>query len=156
MCRWNAKDDCLIGFCGPKSENHQCNSSYAITVGDGVCGYDNIVNAFQTNVIGHYARILLANPLHEKLPHLVLVAHSTCNKFDATFVRHQWTTLETLWKRHLADKVGPIIGHAFDGDSCRHKLMIEDYKSTHGVLCSRLVWMEYVNSKIRRRCLLVP
>ena len=133
MCRWNAKHDVLIGFCGPKGDSHQCISSCVITVGDGACGYKNIVNAFQTNVIGHYGRVLVANPLHEKLPRLVLVVHSTCNKFDATFVREQWTEVERLWRIHLTDKVGPIIGHASDGDSRRRKLMIQDYKGTHGV-----------------------
>ena len=76
----------VIGFDGYKSEDHACMTSCMIKVGEGKEGYDVIVNAFATRVIGGYVRRFVANPLHEALPCLVVVAHCTCNCFDALFV----------------------------------------------------------------------
>lgn len=67
---------------GNKQE-HQCQSNFLVIVGDGVAGYDIIVNYFKNNVIGHYAHVIIANPLHEKPPRLVVVSHPTCNRFNA-------------------------------------------------------------------------
>ncbi|KAL3680514.1 hypothetical protein R1sor_023470 [Riccia sorocarpa] len=36
------------------------------------------------------------------------------------------------WDEHCRDIVGPVIGHASDGDSRRRKLMLEDYNSCDG------------------------
>ncbi|MCO5555170.1 hypothetical protein L7F22_008713 [Adiantum nelumboides] len=125
--RWNAKDDTLIGFCGSKGENHQCCSNDIITIGEGSQGYEKIINAFQNHEIGNYARLLIVNRVHESLPRLALVVHCTCNHFDSIFIRAQWSHIERLWNSSLEDTIGPIIGHAIDGDSRRHKLMVEDY-----------------------------
>jgi len=43
------------------------------------------INYFKKNVIGHYAWVIIANPLHENLPHLVVVVHPICNRFNAIF-----------------------------------------------------------------------
>ena len=61
-----------------------------MTVGEGVAGYEIIIDSLNNCVIGHYARVIIANPLHEKLTHLVVVVHPTCNKFDANFFLQQW------------------------------------------------------------------
>lgn len=87
--RWVAKSDTLVGFCGNKEE-HQCQSYFLVTVSEGVVGYDIITYSCKNNVIVHYARVIIANPLHEKLPCLVVVAHPTCNRFNANFVCQQW------------------------------------------------------------------
>ena len=86
---WVEKSDTLVGFFG-KKEEHNCQSHLLVTVGGGAVGYDIITDSFKNCVIGHYARVIIANPLHEKLPHLVVVVHPTCNRFDANFVHQQW------------------------------------------------------------------
>ena len=58
-------------------------------VGEGAASYEIITDAFKNCVIGHYARVIIANPLHEKLSHLAMVFHPTCNRFDANFVHRQ-------------------------------------------------------------------
>ncbi|MCO5595094.1 hypothetical protein L7F22_049132 [Adiantum nelumboides] len=131
--RWNAKDDTLIGFCGDKGEHHHCSSNDIIVVGDGSQGYDKIVDTFQNHVVGSYARLLIVNPLHESLPRLALMVQATCNRFDSIFIKNQRNLLESLWNAKLKDAIEPIIGHASDGDSRWHKLMLDDYlgKSHH-------------------------
>jgi hypothetical protein len=34
---------------------------------------------------------------------------------------------EQLWDTHLRDALGPLVGHASDGDARRRKLQLEDY-----------------------------
>jgi hypothetical protein len=71
----------------------------------------------------------MVNPLHSKLPRLVLVVSCTCNCFDTCWVRLQWGRIDQLWRQHCEEHIGPIVGHASDGDSRRRQLMLEDYTS---------------------------
>ena len=80
-------------------------------------------------MIGHYAHVIIANHLHENIPHLVVVVHPTYNKFHANFVHQQWEKIEYLWKKHVEPFLGPIIGHSSNGDSRRRMLMLKDYYS---------------------------
>ena len=130
--RWVAKSDTLVGFCGNK-ENHQCQSHFLVTVGEGSADYDIITDTFKNSVIGHYACVIIANPLHENIPHLVMVVHPTCTKFDANFVAKQWEKIEFMWRKHVENCLGPIIGHSSDGDSRRRQFMLKAYSSTTGI-----------------------
>ncbi|MCO5547292.1 hypothetical protein L7F22_000739 [Adiantum nelumboides] len=38
-----------------------------------------------------------------------------------------WNLVETMWNAKFKETIGPIIGHASNGDSRRRKLMFEDY-----------------------------
>lgn len=98
-----------------------------IKVGDGEGGFKNIVDSFDNYVVGHQARCVMVNPLVAGFPRLCLLATGTCNKFDANWVRRQWNTLDEMWSTHCLEAVGPVLGHASDGDSRRRKLMLEDY-----------------------------
>ena len=102
-------------------------------VGEGIAGYEIIIDSFKNCVIGYCAHFIIDNPLHEKIPHLFLVFHPMCNKFDANFVHQQWEKLEDLWKKHVEHFLGPIIGHSSDGDSRRRMLMLKEYYSTAGI-----------------------
>ena len=124
--RWMPQIDKLLGFCRA-AENHKCQVGLEIPVGEGETGLNNIANAFEGNVIGHQARCLVVNPLHEGFPRLCLLVTITCNKFDATWVREQWNAVKKLWDTHCLQRVGPLLGHASDGDSRRRKLMLQDY-----------------------------
>lgn len=77
--------------------------------------------------------MLILNPLHPRLPRLVILIQLTCNRFDAVFVRKQWEKVRALWSIHLLNVVGPLIGHASDGDARRRKLMLEDFGATDGI-----------------------
>ncbi|MCO5606824.1 hypothetical protein L7F22_061015 [Adiantum nelumboides] len=79
--RWNPKDDTLVGFDGYKMENHERGTSSLIKVGAGKIGYDMIVKEFENHVIGGYARVFVANPLHEALPCLVLGKGHWCTPY---------------------------------------------------------------------------
>ena len=115
---WDHRFDTLVGFCGPKDE-HIYLSNYRELLGTSEEGYSKIVDAFRNNRVGAFARIVMVNPLHDSLPRLVLVVTCTCNCFDASWVRQQWDMIEKLWNKECKDIVGPILGHASDGDSRR-------------------------------------
>ena len=128
---WEQKSDTLAGFCGVK-ENHVCMSGFKPSVGSGDDGYNSIVDSFRNDRVGGFARVVMVNPLHQSLPRLVLVVNCTCNCFDAAWVRRQWGVIEKIWEDECKDIVGPIVGHASDGDSRRRQLMLEDYKAVEG------------------------
>ena len=65
------------------------------------------------------------SPAHGALPRYT--AQATCNKFDAAWVRQQWTQAERVWDEHMGG-VLTLIGHASDGDGRRRKLQLEDYR----------------------------
>jgi hypothetical protein len=109
-----------------------CLSTFKPVVDTGQMGYKNIVDAFQNYIIGSFVRVIVVNPLHEKLPRLVLVVSCTCNCFDAGWVKKQWMDIDKLWREHCEQSVGPIIGHASDGDSRRRQLMLADFTSIGG------------------------
>ena len=126
---YDQRFDSLAGFCGPK-ENHLCISNYKPIVGNGETGYNKIVDCFCSDRVAGFARVLMVSPLHEKLSKLVLCVSCTCNYFDSQWVKNQWSKINKLWEKHCKANVGPIIGHASDGDSRRHQLMLAEYKST--------------------------
>ena len=132
---WDHRWDTLEGFCGPR-DDHICVSNHKVVVGMGDSGYDNIVDSFRTNRVGAFARIIMVNPLHSSLPRLVLVVTCTCKCFDASWVSQQWQMIEELWRMECQSIVGPIIGHASDGDSRKRQLMLTDYKTLAGVRLS--------------------
>lgn len=102
-------------------------------VGDGAVGYEIIIDSFKNNVISHYTRVIIKNPLPERLPRLVVVVHPTYNRFNANFVYQHWEKVESMWKKHVENNLGPIVGHSLDGDSRRRQLMLKDYSSTSGL-----------------------
>ena len=83
---WEARTDTMLGFCGPK-ESHTCIADYKPKVGDGHEGYNKLMESFKLNKVGGFARVIVVNPLHEKLPRLVLAARCTCGSFDSAWVR---------------------------------------------------------------------
>ena len=77
---------------------------------------------------GGYCRAIMVNPLMRGLPKLAIMLQVTCNAFKAEHVRHQWRRIAALWNRSggLASILGPLVGHASDGDARREKLMLQD------------------------------
>ena len=91
-----------------------------------------MVDSFRKDKIGGFARVIVVNPLHDKLPHLVLAACCTCRCFDSGWIRKQWNQIDNLWNKHCYATVGPILGHASNGDSRRCQLMLLDYRGIGG------------------------
>jgi hypothetical protein len=79
---WESHSDVLVGFYGSK-DGYICLSDFKPTMGNGKVGYERIMDAFKNNRMGGFARVIMVNPLHEKLPRLVLAVCCTCNCFDA-------------------------------------------------------------------------
>lgn len=57
----------MVGLCGPQ-ENHACITDYKPTVGLKEAGYNKLVNSFRMDKVGGFARVIVVNPLHEKIP----------------------------------------------------------------------------------------
>lgn len=74
---WEAKWDIVVGFCGAKNDN-VCQSNFKIVVGDGKAGYEKTLDVFSSNKVGNFSWFIIANPLHEKIPQLMLVVSRTC------------------------------------------------------------------------------
>jgi hypothetical protein len=108
---WEQKWDTLAGFCGPK-ENHVCIPSYKVVVGSGEPGYEKIVDSFQKDKIGGYARVIVVCSLHSTLPRLVLSVTCTCGCFDSAWIKRQWDRIDMLWIEDCLDGIGPILEHA--------------------------------------------
>ena len=75
----------------------------------------------------------MLNPIHKDLPPFVIILQAVCNKFDHMMVRNQWSSITELYNQYLLDVLGPLVGHASDGDVRRRKLHLEDSNSIQGV-----------------------
>ncbi|KAL2644026.1 hypothetical protein R1flu_011613 [Riccia fluitans] len=131
IVRWEARRDMLIGLCGDK-DNHVCKMGLEVEVGSDELGYSKIVESFEQKIQGLYARVVIVNPLHEKLPRLIVYASVTCNLFIASWVRDHWKGLKQRWDKCCRQEMGHVLGHASDGDAHRRKLMLEDYLGSEG------------------------
>ena len=99
-------------------------ADYKPKVGDVHDGYNKLIEFFILYKVEGFVKVIVVNPLHEKLPRLVLVACCISRCFDSAWIRAQWKKIDDLWTQHCYVAVGPIIGHASDGDSRRHQLML--------------------------------
>ena len=111
--RYSENTDELLGFCGVSGADHKCLDYFTVVVGD---VYNTIDNASNEYKIAPFARAIILNPLHPKLPQIPILTISTCNSFNHIFVFRQWQTVERLYKQELQDIVSPLIGHSSDGD----------------------------------------
>eukprot|EP00112_Aurelia_sp_Birch-Aquarium-sp1_P019012 Seg4620.1 transcript_id=Seg4620.1/GoldUCD/mRNA.D3Y31 product="hypothetical protein" protein_id=Seg4620.1/GoldUCD/D3Y31 len=123
---YNQGKDEAWGFCGEKKEDHVCEEDFVVTVGNDEGSYSRIVDAFKNNQKAGYLRIIILSPLHRKLPRIVTMIQATCNRFTHADVKSQWRRLLGLASEEFEKQVGPIIGHASDGDARRRKLMLEN------------------------------
>ena len=105
-------NDELLGFCGVSGADHKCLDLFTVVIGDGEQGYNTIVNAFNEYKIASFARAIILNPLHPKLPRIPILIMPTCNRFNHEFVfRHhefvfrQWQTVEHLYEQELQEIV---------------------------------------------------
>lgn len=57
----------MAGFCGLTAD-HACVSLFKLVVRAEEAGYNKIVESFRTNKVGGFARVIVVNPLHDKLP----------------------------------------------------------------------------------------
>ena len=132
---YHQETDELVGFCGLKSDDpkqHKCFFDVKIVLGDDDNSYERLTNAFKSNKIGSFARVILLNPMHKALPRLVACMIPTCNQFNHFDVDRQWKQVSMNFKNSLEDVVGPLVGHSSDGDSRRRKVMVQLMLSDDG------------------------
>jgi hypothetical protein len=130
--QWDSKTDQGWGWCGQKQDNHVCDPSFVHVVGDDDQAYERLVQAYRDNKIAGFARVIMINPLHQKIPPLVVLLQATCNTFTHEMVLQQWNEIKALYDQYLLPVLGPLVGHASDGDSRRRKLHLMQSKSNLG------------------------
>jgi hypothetical protein len=63
---WEYRLDALTGFYGRK-KNHLCIPTYRVLVEPREVGYNRVMDAFTSNKVGSFARVIMVCPLHSKL-----------------------------------------------------------------------------------------
>eukprot|EP00112_Aurelia_sp_Birch-Aquarium-sp1_P001683 Seg1182.1 transcript_id=Seg1182.1/GoldUCD/mRNA.D3Y31 product="hypothetical protein" protein_id=Seg1182.1/GoldUCD/D3Y31 len=96
----------------------------SIKVGADPDAYQRIEKACSNLKKGSYLRVIMINPLHKRIPKLVIFISITCNMFDHRDVKEQWNECKSLYAFHLEEILGPVVGNSSDGDSRRRKLMM--------------------------------
>ena len=124
---YDQKNDTLVGFCGLAGDNHVCKENCAIVIGDGEEGYNTIIQAFKSYIIGSYGRLIMINPLHPSLPKIPILIMPTCNTFDNNMVRNQMERIMNNYDKYIAPVLGPLVGPSSDGDSRRRKRIFDAY-----------------------------
>jgi hypothetical protein len=123
----------IVGFCGVKCaakcttapmrrkkkcvDPHGCRDGYHVPGDD---AYAKLVDGHGNSTTGTLARAVVLRPLHPDLKPVPILWTPTCNTFTCKdYVYPQWQRLHTLYNKHLAPIIGPIIANASDGDSRR-------------------------------------
>ena len=119
--QYNQRLDSIVGFCGRKGPGHTCDAKHCIVIGTGDDAYKIIENAWATQQLAGYLRLMVVNPLHDKLPSLSVMAHATCNRFNASWIRNDWVTTKALALKYISPHLGFFKGRGSDGDARRFK-----------------------------------
>ena len=59
---YKSDTDEVWGFCGKKGENHVCQESFVVKVGDDNGAYERLLEAFQNCQVVTHARVIMINP----------------------------------------------------------------------------------------------
>ena len=150
---WDPRTDTTEGFCGLHScvsvqqcrqrikrqeagactRVHQCSSDPAFVMGLDPDAFERTKANCAKRRPASYARALVLNPADPRLPRVVVALIPTCNAFSAAeYVAPQWETAERLYNEHIKDHLGPLVGHASDGDARRRHLMLLAMTSKSG------------------------
>ena len=106
-----------------------------IIIGGDESSYSKLTEAFRNRTIASYARVILFNPLSTLLPRAVVLVLPIFNRFTANDVKDQWESIHRYHVEKLESVIGPLIGHASDGDSRRRSLTL--INRNHSLLTDR-------------------
>ena len=134
--------DSVWGYCGLK-ENHECGKFYTTSVGDDPQAYERLLKRMEESKLAENARVIMINPLHHRLPRIVMHLQATCMCFDHNMVLHQWLVYAELAKKHIEPIVGPCIGQGSDDDSRRRKLHLAKSSDSYPGHCFKPVSHEH-------------
>ena len=150
---FNQRLDSVVGWCGPKAEDHQCDSKCCVSL-KGANAYADLLHAHDTMQLAGYLRMMMVVPLHPSLPALSVMAHPTCNRFDHRWVRDQWEETTKLAELYISPGFGDLQGRGSDGDERRHKLQKCDMAQLPSADCFSFIFTS--NNSVTRFGLLTP
>ena len=71
-------------------------------------------------------RAVIINPLHRRLPRIVVMIVGTCNRFTCQdYLLPQWRDIWALYDKHLSKVLGPRTSPASDGDTRRRLAFLQ-------------------------------
>ena len=135
---YDEKLDCVWGYCRPL-DHRECEEDFVIFVGNEEDAYERLVEAMNTSKLANYARVIMINPIHERLPRIVLHLQANCNCFTHNTVIHQWLKYDAICKEILDPILGPDIGKSSNGDGRRRKLMLNQSSDVNEEQCYKPV-----------------
>ena len=116
----------LVGFCGPlcgevgpdgQPGPHKCGLSGVKFSANGTCQMADLRRIFEQHRVGHYVSVVLIVPLCHDLPVVACHLEVTCNRFTSADIDEKWNWLsEQYYSAGLGETLGPLLGHASDGD----------------------------------------
>jgi hypothetical protein len=113
----------LHGFCGPlcgPGGVHKCGLAGVTFSANGTCQMADLKRIFREYRIGHYVSVVMIVPLRADLPVAVCNIAITCNRFTTSDVQAKWAFLDdAYYASGLGAVLGPMLGHASDGDARR-------------------------------------
>jgi hypothetical protein len=116
---WCPRTDGPHCYCGEAGEGHVCKEDSVVIVGPRARAYAIIEKAHLSMQLASYICLVMINPLHLDLPKLAVLVHGTCNRFSAEWIKESWARLRLLVRKHVVPVIGPLVGHASDGDARR-------------------------------------
>jgi hypothetical protein len=108
---------------------HKCvaTGDYAHAIQDGdAAAYEKLSKWHEESRTGTQARLMVVNPMDERLPQLPIMFVPTCLTFSAEdYVAEQWRLMRELYDKYLLPVLGPLVSEgASDGASTRRALHI--------------------------------
>ena len=123
MLEYDEETDSVMGSCGWRNEDHQCDPDFAPVIGD---DWDNLIFIMKNCVAATYARVIMVNPCVPFLKPAVVFASCTCNKFrhhgHRGDVVSQWDATLKCFDEYLTPLGLFFTGRGSDGDGRRYLL----------------------------------
>ena len=79
---YDGKTDGVLDYCGSNGRK-ECLEHYVFTICDDEDAYNWLLENMGSSKVENYARVIMINPLYEKLPRTVLRLQATCNCFSS-------------------------------------------------------------------------
>jgi len=87
--------------------------------------YTIIDSAHDDYQLAGYIRLMMVNPLEQRLPSLAVMVHAHCNRFDIPWLRDDWVSTKAMAEELISPHLGDLWGRGSDGDARRFALQKE-------------------------------
>ena len=116
---YDSTTDTFVGFCLPLSDTK-------LPIRDTFCmhTFEDIENAFQSQIVAKYAHCIVAQPVDVRTPSFVLFIMGTDSSYDANVIIQRWKYIET----ELRNRGVEVLTFGADGAGPFLKAMVDSAK----------------------------